>query len=251
MNIIEVNKSNVKSAGFFCKMSQKKSSGYLNKMEWIQSRFDEGMKIKMLDLKQGGRGFIEYIPGEYAWRAVEADDYMFIHCLWVVGSSKGKGYAKLLIDECVNDAASAGKKGVAVLASEGNWLAKKDIFLKYGFETAASVSHQEYPPFDLLVKKFKKAKNPLMPSDWEERAAKFGKGLTVIRTDQCPYHEDAVKYVKEAAVKKGIKFTEVKLGSREELFERAPSPYGVFSILLNGRLLSYHYLLPKELEKML
>ncbi|MFH1197905.1 MAG: GNAT family N-acetyltransferase [bacterium] len=246
MNIIDVNESNVSKTGFFCKMSQKKSAGYLKKLEWLGDRFNEGMKIKMLDLKEGGRGFIEYIPGEYAWRPVYADDYMFIHCLWVVGSSKGKGYSKLLLDECVKDAEAAGKKGVAMLSSESNWLAKKEVFIKYGFEVVAS-----QPPFDLLVKKFKKANNPILPTDWEERAIRFVKGLTVIRTDQCPYHDDAAKMVKETAEKKGIKFTEVKFKTRQELLEHSPSPYGVFGILLDGRLLSYYYLLPKELEKMI
>lgn len=42
----------------------------------------------MLELPE--RGFIEYLPGEHAWRAVHADGYLFIHCLWVVGKSKGK-----------------------------------------------------------------------------------------------------------------------------------------------------------------
>lgn len=31
------------------------------------------------------RGFIEYIPGAFGWRAVFAEDYMLIHCLWVMG----------------------------------------------------------------------------------------------------------------------------------------------------------------------
>ena len=66
MDIIEVNKGNLAEKGFFCYMSKKKSEGYQRKLEWLKDRFDEGMKIKLLDLKQGGRGFIEYIPGEFA-----------------------------------------------------------------------------------------------------------------------------------------------------------------------------------------
>lgn len=123
MKLIDVNKNNVAETGFFCKMSQKKNEGYKRKLEWLNARFDEGLKIKMLDIKKGLRGFIEYIPGNYAWRPVFADGYMFIHCLWVVGQSKGKGYAKLLVDECIKDAKKAGMNGVAMIVSEGNWLA--------------------------------------------------------------------------------------------------------------------------------
>jgi hypothetical protein len=98
MRIIDVDRQNVAKMGFFCKMSQKKCDGYQRKLKCLESRFSEGLKIKMLDLSQGGRGFIEYIPGKFAWRPVNADGYMFIHCLWVVGASRGKGYAEILLD---------------------------------------------------------------------------------------------------------------------------------------------------------
>jgi hypothetical protein len=41
------------------------------------------------DARASECSFIEYIPGEQAWRAVHADGYLLIHCLWVVGKSKG------------------------------------------------------------------------------------------------------------------------------------------------------------------
>lgn len=77
-NLINVNSENVEKTGFFCYMSKRKAEGYQRKLSWLKDRFAEGMRIKMLELPQ--RGFIEYIPGEYAWRAVNAEDYMFIHC---------------------------------------------------------------------------------------------------------------------------------------------------------------------------
>jgi len=155
MNIIEVNKENVSEKGFFCYMSKRKSEGYQRKMQWLKDRFNEDMKIKMLDLKQGGRGFIEYVPGEYSWRAVNAKGYMFIHCIWIVGRSKGKGYATLLLNECLKDAEKLGMKGVAVLTGEGNWLVRKKFFSKHGFESV-----DKYPPFELMVKKFDSAPSP-------------------------------------------------------------------------------------------
>jgi hypothetical protein len=88
--IITVTAQNIETTGFFCYMSKKKSEGYGRKLKWLKDRFNEGMRIKLLKLPE--RGFIEYIPGEHAWRAVHADGYLFIHCLWVVGKSKGKGF---------------------------------------------------------------------------------------------------------------------------------------------------------------
>ena len=88
--LIDVKEDNVSATGFFCCMSKRKSQGYRRKLDWLRLRFAEGIKIKMLG--QGQRGFIEYLPGEYAWRPVNADGFMMIHCLWVVGKSKGKKY---------------------------------------------------------------------------------------------------------------------------------------------------------------
>jgi hypothetical protein len=244
MKIIDVTGSNVEKLGFFCKMSQKKSNGYKRKLEWLKARFDEGMRIKMLDLSQGGRGFIEYIPGRFAWRAVHAEEYMFIHCIWVVGKSKGNGYAKMLLNESIKDAEKAGMKGVAMITSEGNWLISKRMLESRGF---ASVDNA-LPSFNLMVKKFGEAKDPYFPDDWEKRCANFGRGMTVIRTDQCPYLDDAVNTASEFADKEGIKFHSIELNSAEEIRKRVPSPYGVFSIVLDGKLFSYHYLLPREFK---
>ena len=36
---------------------------------------------------------------EYTWRVVHAPGYMVIHCMWVVGSGKGKGYGSRLLEQ--------------------------------------------------------------------------------------------------------------------------------------------------------
>ena len=72
-----------------------KNEGYLKKLEWLRERFSEGLKIKQLYSEKERKciGFIEYVPGEYAWRAVDAEGYMFIHCMWISQNKyKGKGY---------------------------------------------------------------------------------------------------------------------------------------------------------------
>ena len=144
---------------------------------------------------EGERGFIEYIPGKFAWRAVNASDFMFIHCLWVVGKSKCKGLSKVLLEECIKDAKKNNFNGVAMVVSEGNWLARKDILIKLGFKSVDKAP----PSFDLMVLKFKKCADPFFPKDWDTRINKFKQGLTVIRTDQCPYLDDAVNTIKDYA----------------------------------------------------
>ena len=246
--IIQVDTGNVDRHGFFCQMSKPKAPGYRQKRAWLEARFAEGLKIQILH-ETGGRnvGFVEYLPGEHAWRAVHAPGYVVIHCLWVVGKGKGKGHGRRLLQACLEDARAQDRHGVVMVASDGVWLAGKQIFLQNGFVKV----DQAPPAFHLLVHRFRPAPDPAFPTNWEARQARFGPGLTVVRTPQCPYIEDGAAEAVEIAREKGVPARVVELHSAQEVQESSPSPFGVFGLVLDGRLLSYHYLLRKELEKRL
>ena len=244
-DIIHVGLDNIDRTGFFCYMSKKKTEGYQRKLAWLKQRIAEGLQIKMLALPE--RGFIEYIPGMFAWRGVQADDYMFIHCLWVVGKSKGKGFSSVLLDACIADAKRLKMKGVAMVTSEKVWLAHRDVMDKNGFECVDTAP----PAFSLMVKKFGNHPSPCFAGGWEKKAEAFGNGLTIIRSDQCPYIPDATQAAVAAAEKAGIKSRIVDLQTRDDLLRMSPSAYGVFSLVLNGTLLSYHYQLEKDLIPLL
>jgi len=185
--MVSVDASNVDKTGFFCLMSKPKALGYRQKREWLEARFAEGMQLKILH-GSGGRGFIEYTPAESAWRVVNAPGYLVIHCLWVVGKGKGRGYGARLLHECLEDARVQGKFGVVMVSSDETWLAKKRFFLRHGFEQVDQVP----PSFQLLVQRFDTtAPLPSFPHDWDSRQATFGAGPTVVRAPQCPYIEAA------------------------------------------------------------
>jgi GNAT superfamily N-acetyltransferase len=243
-----VNANNVDENGFFCYMSKRKEPGYKQKRDWLEARFAEGMKIKIVH-EEGGRdtAFIEYIPSEYAWRAVNAKEYIFIHCLWVVGKGKGKGYGRRLIEECVKDARAQKMKGVAMLTSDLTWLAGRDIFESNGFVEVDSAP----PSFHLMALRFGSDPKPSLPDNWDERAQAFGRGLTVIRTPQCPYIENGARDILTFAKEKGIRARSVELKSALEVQEQSPSAYGVFGTVLDGKLLAYQYLLQKDFDKLL
>lgn len=243
--LIDVNEGSVCDTGFFCYMSKRKSQGYRRKLDWLRLRFAEGMKIKMLG--QGQRGFIEYIPGEYAWRPVNADGFMMIHCLWVVGKSKGKKFGSLLVGACLKDAKKLGMKGVAAVTSEGNWLIGKNILKNHGFESV----DQAPPSFELMVKPFGKGVLPSFTDHWDKKAMQHGRGLTIIRSDQCPYLDDATQIALETAKELGFRGRVVELKDSMQVRAKSPSAYGVFSLVYNGKLLSYHYLTKKELIRKL
>ena len=245
-DIIDVTSANVDQTGFFCYMSKRKEPGYKQKREWLEERFAEGMKLKILH-EHGARdrAFIEYIPGEYAWRAIHAPGYLVIHCLWVVGQGKGKGYGTRLLKECLADAKAQGKRGVVMVSSDGNWLAGKKLFLKNGF-----VEIDQAPPaFQLLVHRFGESPLPAFPKDWEKRQAAFGCGLSVVRTTQCPYNENAAKALMESASAKGIPARVVELQSAREVQKSAPCAYGTFAIVYDGKLFSYTYMTATDIEK--
>ena len=251
-----VDASNVDETGFFCYMSKRKEPGYKQKREWLEARFAEGMKIKILH-EHGGRdvAFIEYIPGEYAWRAVHAPGYMVIHCLWVVGKGKGKGYGSLLIKECLDDARAQKMKGVAMLTSDRTWLASKDIFARNGFTEA----DKALPSFQLMTTRFGSGPSTALrtspeaglPKNWDERARTFDPGLTVVRTAQCPYIENATNAILGFAKERNIKEKVVEFKTSREVQEQSPSAYGVFGVVLDGRFLAYYYLLPKDFDKLM
>lgn len=192
-------------------------------------------------------GFIEYIPGEYTWRAVYAPGYLVIHCLWVVGKGKGKGYGTRLLQACLDEARDQGKRGVVMVTSSGTWLAGKELFISNGFTEL----DQAPPPFQLLVHRFDTAPDPTFPDDWPARQAAFGPGLTVVRTPQCPYVENATHDFMQFAAEKGIPTRVVELTTAQEVQEQAPCPYGIFSVVYDGRLFSYTYLIRADFEKRL
>lgn len=244
--IVTVDATNVEAEGFFCYKSKPKSEGYQKKLAWLQQRFAEGMRIKIVYEGDRSVGFIEYIPGSHTWRVVEAPDYLVVHCLWVVGRGKKKGYGSRLLQACEEDARQRGKLGVVMVSSQGNWLAKDKIFLKNGFEKVDSAP----PSFSLLVKRFRPGPAPAFPEDWEQRQARYGAGATIVYADQCPYMPDAVQQAVDAFAERGIAAQVVKLETSEAVRASSPTPYGVFGVVYDGQLLSYHYLGKKELRRL-
>jgi ribosomal protein S18 acetylase RimI-like enzyme len=247
VKIVTVDATNVEEEGFFCYKSKPKSEGYRRKLDWLRARFAEGLRIRILYQGRRSVGFIETMPGEAAWRAVRAPGYTVIHCLWVVGQGKGRGYGTRLLNACVEEARAAGRHGIAVVTSSGVWLAKSKLFLRNGFQ----VVDRAPPSFELLVSRFDETPPPAFPTDWAERQRSYGPGLTVVYSDQCPYTPDAVRLALEAASRRSIPARALQLTSGREVQERSPSAYGVFGIVYEGRLLSYHYIGDKEFAKLL
>ena len=76
----------------FCGRKPGKTEGHRRKCDWLKKRYAEGLRFKVLRSREfGDIGVIEYAPGSHAWRPVEAEGYLVIHCLMVNRKHKGKG----------------------------------------------------------------------------------------------------------------------------------------------------------------
>lgn len=119
MEYIRVTNDNIEKEHICCAISNNKDIQVSSKKAWLQERFNEGLVF--LKSKERGKCFIEYIPAENAWNPIIANDYMYINCLWVAGSFKGHGYSTDLLNACIEDCKSKGKKGyVSIFQKEKN-----------------------------------------------------------------------------------------------------------------------------------
>jgi hypothetical protein len=214
-----------------------KQESYHYKIDWLQKRFDEGLKIKLIypGNEKRAAGFIEYVPGEFAWRAVDAAGYLFIHCLWInPDKHKHLGYASRLIDECITEARDQNKPGVAVVCSSGSFMAKSDIFLKNGFSVIETSGIHT-----LLIKPLMEGPAPCF-TDWKSKLAGYN-GLSVIYSEQCPWVARFIGELKDDPPPVKIALNMEKLDKPAQA-QDAPSVYAVFNLVYNGRLLADHYI---------
>lgn len=240
IEIIDLNPDNISDYGVCGYKDLKKHVELRNKIEWFEEYYPKGLRIKIVMSKKGGyQGMLEYIPGEYAHRPVEAKGYMFIHCIFVGFRKefKGQGMASLLLDECIKEAQDKDMLGVAVVARKGPFMVGNDIFLNKGFQIVDSVK----PDFDLLVKKFdEKSPDPQFREDMDESLKEYSKGLTILRSVQCPYTEKNVNAIIESAKDKfKLKTNLVDLKDAPDV-QNSPCAFGSFCLIYDGEILSYH-----------
>jgi GNAT superfamily N-acetyltransferase len=213
--------------------------GRQEKRCWLLANAKFGLRAKTLLAPDGEpAGYIEYLPGEYAWRAVDAAGYTFIHCVWIYSRRhQRKGWGSVMVEACLDDAKRESMRGVAVIARDGPWLADCRLFLANGFEPVDTAP----PDYQLLVRKFnRRAANPAFKKDYDRKLARYGRGLTLIRSSQCPH---IAKFASEIAQTAEDEYhivpAVVDIQSWREAQE-APTPYAIFALIHNGRLLADH-----------
>ena len=229
-----VDSGNLAECGIGC-ITNRRHEGVGSKVGWLEDRFDEGLRILLFRDSSGiPLAFLEYVPGERAWRPVDARGWLFVHCLWVYprGQKMG-GLGARLIEACVEEARRTDAIGVAAMVSEGPWMVGPRVFEKAGFEGV-----DEADRFMLVAKRLHEGPLPRFREVRDNRK-RYG-GLHVVYSAQCPYLPKSVSDMKAVASELGVVLQVTRLDTPEQA-QLAPSYYGVFALLWNGRLLSDHY----------
>ena len=236
VKIVDVTPRNIESETAFC-IKDISSEGFRCKQDWYHKRYREGLRMCIMKDDNGKMiGFIEFVPAEMAWRPVMAEDFVLIHCMYIYpNKNKNKGLGSRLIKYVEDYSKDANKAGVCVVSSKGAWMAGKQVFEKNGYDL---LEHKDR--FDLLSKKWKKEAADPVFIDWTEKQPAY-QGWHLVYADQCPWHDKAVKALVETASQFDFELQVTRLDSVKEA-KNAPSGYGVFSLLHDGKLLEDHYI---------
>lgn len=108
------------------------------------------------------------------------------------------------------------------------------IFLKKGYTTISECGKDQ-----LMVKQFKEGTLPSI-NNWKDELEKC-KGLTVIYSRQCPWVARFMEEVKPILVKESLEPTVIEIRIAKQV-QNAPSLYGVFNLIYNGKLLADRYI---------
>ncbi len=229
----KVGPENLSECGIGC-LTNRLHPGYQSKVDWLQRSFADGLRFFLVRNGDGEPlGFLEYVPGEFAWRPVQAAGWLFVHCLWVNRrGQKVGGLGSRLIQECLAEARRQRTVGVAALVSDGPLMAGRDIFLKNGFKQI-----EQRDRFQLVIHQLRKGPEPRF-RDIQAIDPK-APGLHLLYCAQCPINAKSATGLSEMAARHGLEFKVTVLHTAQEA-QSAPSCYGVFNLLWNGRLLADH-----------
>lgn len=247
IQIIDLTPDNITQYGVCGYKDINKHLELQRKVDWVKKYYPKGLRIKALILKSGGyQGMLEYIPGEYAHRPVNAKGYMFIHCIFVGFKKefKGKGYASILLDECIKDSKKEKMNGIAVITRKGSFMAKKEFFIKNGFSLIESME----PDFELLVLKFNK--ETANPEFIKNSLKKYSDGLVIMRSPQCPYSVKNVDAIVQTSKKLNLKPTLIEMNDSDSV-QKSPCAFGTFCIINEGKIISHHPISNTRFENIL
>jgi hypothetical protein len=143
------------------------------------------------------------------------------------------GLGSRLIQACLAEARQQRAIGVAVFVSDGPLMAGREIFLKNGFKQI-----EQRDRFQLVIHQLRRGPVPRFRDI--QRIDPQAPGLHLLYCAQCPINAKSARGLSEMAARLGLELKVTVLHTAQEA-QSAPSYYGVFNLMWNGRLLADHY----------
>jgi N-acetylglutamate synthase-like GNAT family acetyltransferase len=236
---------NIGAEHLCCAIADKKhQKGVEAKREWLKERISEGHVFRKLNVN--GKVFIEYAPLERAWVPVNGENYVYIYCLWVSGSFKGKGYGTELLEYCIADARRQGKSGVCAITAKKKkpFISDRTFLERFGFRAADTIG-DEYIlsslSFDGTLPGF---------SQNAKKQSISGSDLTIYYGVQCPYIPDCIEQISRYCASEGIPLALVPVDTLEKA-KAVPCVFNNWAVFYGGRFETVHLLNEGFLKKML
>ena len=237
ISIITVNSENVLEYGVCCVVNRK-SPGFNAKINWFKDITNRGVTL-VVAIEPGSKkqlGFVEITDSELAWRPVNSENNLFIHCITVFSKSTRKqSIGSKLLEYCEEIAKSRNKDGLCAMTSSGTWMANKTLFENNGFFVVEKADR-----FELMYKSLNDQSVAPKFNDWTAELPKY-QGWNLLYADQCPWHIKSVNDLQDHARESGINLKITKLTTPIEA-QKAPSGYGTFALIKDGKLLTDHYI---------
>lgn len=222
--------------------------GVTRKKAWLAERMAEGLVFRKLDVR--GKVFIEFAPGEVAWRPVVAPRWLVVHCLWVSGRYAGQGHGRALVESALDDARADGRAGLAIVAADRKrpFLADPRFLRHLGFSVVDRVG-----PWRLFARRVSPdGPEPRFASGVAAGAAPADEtGPFVARfDDQCPFNSHWAHEVVASLEALGCPARAEHTATREQA-QAARSPLGTYGLEQAGALVCHHLTTGAATERML
>ena len=197
-------------------------------------------------LNARGKIFIEYEPIETAWAPVNGHNYMYIYCLWVAGSFKGKGIGRELLESAIEDAKAKKMNGICTIVTQKKkpFIGDKKFFEHFGFKVVDTIND-----YELMVLQFNDKEIPKF-NDSARKMEIDSKDFTIYYSNECPYVEYEIKELSDYAKEKGIKLEFIKIDSLEKA-KNAPCIVNNWANFYKGKFISNTILNANAFEKLL
>ena len=172
--------------------------------------------------------------------------WIYIYCLWVAGSFKGKGIGKELLEYCINDSKEKGKSGICTLVSKKKkpFIGEKKFFEHFGFKVVDTIND-----YELLALQFDDSETPKF-SDTARLNKIDGQDFTIYYSNECPYVEYEVKELSDYTKEKNIKINFIKIDSLEKA-KNAPCIFNNWANFYKGEFISNTILNANSFEKLI